>query len=103
MQQPFPPLRVVCLCHGVYLPRSRPLVLGRQPAILPWVGLFRADTRRGVSHELGDPWCLQVNVFHDRGGVIGVVEFDTREDLKTAIADLDGAAVALPPPAIGLP
>jgi arginine/serine-rich splicing factor 1/9 len=29
------------------------------------------------------------NVFHDRGGVLGVVEFETREDLKAAIRDLD--------------
>ena len=35
------------------------------------------------------------NVFHDRDGVVGVVEFDTREDLKTAIADLDGVFVTL--------
>ena len=31
------------------------------------------------------------NVFHDRGGVVGVVEFETKEDLKAAIHDLDGA------------
>ena len=30
------------------------------------------------------------NVFHDRGGVVGVVEFETKEDLKAAIHDLDG-------------
>jgi len=35
------------------------------------------------------------NVFHDRGGVIGVVEFETREDLKAAIRDLDGEIFAL--------
>ena len=30
-----------------------------------------------------------VNVFRDRGGVIGVVEFDTPEDLARAIRKLD--------------
>jgi hypothetical protein len=30
------------------------------------------------------------NVFHDRGGIVGVVEFETKEDLKAAIHDLDG-------------
>jgi arginine/serine-rich splicing factor 1/9 len=29
------------------------------------------------------------NVFHDRNGVVGVVEFETKEDLKAAIHDLD--------------
>lgn len=30
-----------------------------------------------------------VNVFRDRGGVIGVVEFDTPEDLARAVRKLD--------------
>lgn len=36
------------------------------------------------------------NVFHDRGGVVGVVEFETKEDLKAAIHDLDGEKRQLP-------
>mmetsp|Transcript_8645 Transcript_8645/g.25961 ORF Transcript_8645/g.25961 Transcript_8645/m.25961 type:complete len:305 (+) Transcript_8645:177-1091(+) len=36
------------------------------------------------------------NVFHDRNGVVGVVEFDTREDLKAAIRDLDDTEFSNP-------
>lgn len=37
------------------------------------------------------------NVFHDRGGVVGVVEFETKEDLKAAIRDLDGRVLSPEP------
>ena len=80
--------------RGVQLPVTLRSIAGHRAAVtarrMLRAGTCNVHTCFPQDHFRKSRKPSYTNVFHDRGGVVGVVEFETKEDLKAAIHDLDG-------------